>query len=173
MCQILGDLFTAFEHKGRYENLKIAYIGDGNNVTNSWINACVPLSLDLRIGCPQGYEPNMELVERAKTNGQSEINIYNDPFDAVKGADVVYTDVWASMGQEEEAEARKKIFAPYQLNARLVAEAANDCIVQHCLPAHRGDEITDEVIDGPHSVVFDEAENRLHIQKAILVKLMQ
>ena len=172
-CQILGDLFTALEHKGRHENLKIAYIGDGNNVTNSWINACVPLRLDLRIGCPQGYEPDMELVERAKADGQSEINIYNNPYDAVRDADIVYTDVWASMGQEEEAEARKKIFAPYQLNTKLVAEAAHDCIVQHCLPAHRGDEITDEVIDGPHSVVFDEAENRLHIQKAILVKLMQ
>ena len=171
-CQILGDLFTAFEHKGRYENLKIAYIGDGNNVTNSWINAAARLSLDLRVGCPEGYEPNMELVEKAKAEGKSEITIYNDPFDAVKDADIVYTDVWASMGQEDETAARKKIFAPFQINQKLVANAADDCLVEHCLPAHRGDEITDEVIDGPHSVVFDEAENRLHIQKAIMVTLM-
>lgn len=172
-CQIMGDIFTVFEHKGRYEDLKIAYIGDGNNVTNSWINLAARLSLDLRVGCPQGYEPNMDLVKQAKDEGRSEITIYNDPFEAVKDADVVYTDVWASMGQEDEAETRKRIFMPFQVNEKLVAAADNDCLVLHCLPAHRGDEITDAVIDGPHSVVFDEAENRLHIQKAIMVRLME
>ncbi len=171
-CQILGDIFTVFEHKGRYEDLKIAYIGDGNNVTNSWINLAARFNLDLRVGCPKGYEPNMDLVKKAQANGNSEINVYNDPFEAAKDADVVYTDVWASMGQEEEAEARKKIFKPFQVNEKLVAAADKDCLVLHCLPAHRGDEITDEVIDGPHSVVFDEAENRLHIQKAIMFRLM-
>ncbi len=171
-CQIMGDIFTAFEHKGRYEDLKIAYIGDGNNVANSWINLAARLSLDLRIGCPEGFEPNAELLQKAKAEGKSEIRIINDPVEAVKDADIVYTDVWASMGQEEEAAQRKRIFAPYQINEELVSHAAADCIVEHCLPAHRGDEITDAVIDGPHSVVFDEAENRLHIQKAIVVKLM-
>lgn len=171
-CQVMGDLFTAYEHKGRYENFKVAYIGDGNNVTNSWINLAARLHLDVRVACPPGYEPNMQLAERAKAAKKSDITIFHDPFAAVKDADIVYTDVWASMGQEEEAAARKKIFAPYQVNQKLLSAAAPDCIVEHCLPAHRGDEITDDVIDGPHSVVFDEAENRLHIQKAILVTLM-
>lgn len=172
-CQILGDIFTVYEHKGRYEDLKIAYIGDGNNVTNSWINLAARLSLDLRIGCPEGYEPNMELVEKARADGKSEITIYHDPHQAAKSADIVYTDVWASMGQEGEAVERAKIFAPFQLNQKLISQADDSCLVLHCLPAHRGDEITDAVIDGPHSVVFEEAENRLHIQKAIMVKLMQ
>ena len=152
--------------------MKIAYIGDGNNVTNSWINLAARLDLDLRVGCPAGYEPNADFVSKANAAGKSEVRIFNDPVEAVKDADVVYTDVWASMGQEEEAAQRKRIFAPFQINERLVAHAANDCLVLHCLPAHRGDEITDGIIDGPHSVVFDEAENRLHIQKAIMVKLM-
>ncbi|MBN1480623.1 ornithine carbamoyltransferase [candidate division KSB1 bacterium] len=172
-CQVLGDLFTACEHKGRYENFKVAYIGDGNNVTNSWMNLAALLHLDLRIACPPGYEPNMNLLEKAKAAKKSDISIYHDPFAAIRDADIVYTDVWASMGQEDEAAARKKIFAPYQVNKKLLTAAANDCIVEHCLPAHRGDEITDEVIDGAHSVVFDQAENRLHIQKAILVTLMR
>lgn len=172
-CQILGDIFTVNEHKGRYEDLKIAYIGDGNNVTNSWINLAARLSIDLRVGCPEGYEPNMELIEKAKAEGKSDINIFYDPVDAAKDADVVYTDVWASMGQEEEATERAKIFAPFQINQKLISHADENCLVLHCLPAHRGDEITDDVVDGPHSVVFDEAENRLHIQKAIMAKLMK
>jgi len=171
-CQIMGDIFTVNEHKGRYEDLKIAYIGDGNNVANSWINLASRLNIDLRIGCPEGYEPNADLVAIANA-GVGQVRVVYDPVEAVTGADVVYTDVWASMGQEEEAEARKRIFMPFQINERLIGHAASDCLVLHCLPAHRGDEITDAVIDGPHSVVFDEAENRLHIQKAIMVKLMQ
>ena len=171
-CQILGDIFTVNEHKGRYEDLKIAYIGDGNNVANSWINLAARLNIDLRIGCPEGFNPDADLVANANA-GAGQVSVIHDPVKAVKDADVVYTDVWASMGQEEEAAERKRVFAPFQINEALVGHAASDCLVLHCLPAHRGDEITDGVIDGPHSVVFDEAENRLHIQKAIMVKLMR
>ncbi len=172
-CQVLGDIFTAYEHKGRYENLTIAYVGDGNNVAHSWINLASRLNLDLRIGCPVGYEPNTELVQAAQAGGRSTVQVLHDPVEAVKNADVVYTDVWAGMGQEEEAETRKQKFQPFQVNDDLLRHAAADCIVEHCLPAHRGDEITDAVMDGKHSVVFDEAENRMHIQKAIMVKLMK
>jgi ornithine carbamoyltransferase len=171
-CQILGDMLTILEHKGRAENLKIAYVGDGNNVTNSWINLSRRIPMSLRIATPRGYEPNAEFLAAARKEAVSEIVLTIDPNEAVDGADVVYTDVWASMGQEAEAEARKKIFRPYAVNSELISHADKNCLVLHCLPAHRGDEITDEVIDGPHSVVFDEAENRLHIQKAILVNLM-
>ncbi len=171
-CQILGDMFTIMEHKGRSEHVRIAYIGDGNNVTNSWINLSRRIPMSLRIATPKGYEPNAELLTKARAESISEILLTTDPKEAVKNADVVYTDVWASMGQEAEAEERKKVFRPYQLNTDLISLADKDCLVLHCLPAHRGDEITDEVMDGPHSVVFDEAENRLHIQKAIMVKLM-
>ncbi len=172
-CQILGDMLTVIEHKGKTENLKIAYIGDGNNVTNSWINLASRIPMQLYVGCPEGYEPNADLIKAAEAEGLSEIVVTNDPVKAVEKADVVYTDVWASMGQEEEAEARKKIFKPFQVNTDLVSHAADDSLVLHCLPAHRGDEITDDIMDGSHSVVFDEAENRLHIQKAIMVQLMK
>jgi len=171
-CQVLGDIYTVYEHKGRYESLKIAFIGDGNNVANSWINLAARFNLDLRIGCPKGYTPNPDLLNSTVTAGMSTISVLHDPLEAVRDADVIYTDVWASMGQEDEATERKTIFAPYQVNDKLLSYAASDCIVMHCLPAHRGDEITDEVMDGSHSVVFDEAENRLHLQKAILVKLL-
>ncbi|HPG38460.1 MAG TPA: ornithine carbamoyltransferase [bacterium] len=171
-CQILGDMLTVQEHKGRMTDLKIAYVGDGNNVVNSWINIAARVPFTLSLGCPKGYEPDAGLLANARKQGLSSITVTPDPVDAVKNADVIYTDVWASMGQEEEAEARKKIFKPFQINKSLLSHAKKDCIVLHCLPAHRGDEITDEVMDGPHSVVFDEAENRLHIQKAILVKLL-
>ncbi len=171
-CQILGDMLTVLEHKGRMTDLKIAYVGDGNNVVNSWINMAARAPFTLSLGCPTGYEPDAGLLTNARKQGLSTITVTSDPVEAVKNADVVYTDVWASMGQEEEAEARKKIFMPFQVNSKLLSYASKDCIVLHCLPAHRGDEITDEVMDGPHSVVFDEAENRLHIQKAIMVKLL-
>jgi len=172
-CQIMADMLTVWEHLGTVENLKIAYIGDGNNVANSWINLAGRLPMTLHLGVPQGYEPDREILETARRTGMSDIQVIYDPVAAVKDANVVYTDVWASMGQEDEAEARKKIFKPFQINQKLIDNANSNCIVLHCLPAHRGDEITDEVIDGPHSVVFDEAENRLHVQKAILVKLMK
>jgi len=172
-CQIMADMLTVWEHLGTVENLKIAYIGDGNNVANSWINLASRLPMTLHLGVPQGYEPDREILETARRTGMSDIQVIYDPMAAVKDANVVYTDVWASMGQEDEAEARKKVFKPFQINQKLIDNANSNCIVLHCLPAHRGDEITDEVIDGPHSVVFDEAENRLHVQKAILVKLMK
>jgi ornithine carbamoyltransferase len=172
-CQILGDCLTIMEHKGRLEGLKLAYIGDGNNITNSWLNIATLLELDLRIASPRGYEPNAELLNKAQRSGKSKVTMTDDPVAAAAGADVVYTDTWASMGQEAEAELRKAVFRPFTVDSKLLQHATQDCIVMHCLPAHRGDEITDEVMDGPHSVVFDEAENRLHIQKAIMVKLMK
>ncbi len=171
-CQVLSDLFTIGEHKGKMEGLTIAWVGDGNNVANSWLNMASRFSLNLRLGVPEGYDPDLEILSSAKKAGLSEIEIVRDPREAVKDADVIYTDVWASMGQEAEAEKRKAVFRPYQVNSELVALAKPDVVVMHCLPAHRGDEITDEVMDGPHSIVFDQAENRLHVQKALLVKLM-
>ena len=172
-CQIMADVFTILEHKGKIEQLKIVYVGDGNNVANSWINFASKIPIHLVICTPREYEPDVTTLKNAQSAGVSRIEILADPVTAVSDADVLYTDVWASMGQEEEAEARKKIFKPYQLNQELIGKAKEDVKVLHCLPAHRGDEITDEVIDGPHSVVFDEAENRMHVQKAIMVKLAQ
>ncbi len=171
-CQILGDSLTILEHKKRLQAVKIAYVGDGYNIANSWINLAGVVELDLRLACPRGYEPDPKLLAQARAKKVSKIELTEDPKQAVSGADVVYTDTWASMGQEAEAEKRKKIFRPYTVDESLLAHADPQHIVMHCLPAHRGDEITDAVMDGPHSVVFDEAENRLHVQKAILVKLM-
>jgi len=171
-CQILGDLLTIIEHKGTFEGVRIAYVGDGNNIVNSFINVAGILPLALRVACPKGYEPNAEILAAARAKAVSKIEVMRDPVEAVNGADVIYTDTWASMGQEAEAEARRKVFKRYQVNSKLLEHAARDYIFMHCLPAHRGEEVTDEVMDGPHSVVFDEAENRLHIQKAIMVKLM-
>lgn len=171
-CQIMADMLTVLEHRGNLDDLIVTYIGDGNNVANSWVNIAGKLPMTLNLAVPDGYEPNQELMSAARKAGGSSINILRDPFEAAKNADVLYTDVWASMGQETEAEARKLIFKNYQINQKVLDNAAKDCLVLHCLPAHRGDEITDEVIDGPNSVVFDEAENRMHVQKAILVKLM-
>jgi ornithine carbamoyltransferase len=171
-CQIMADAFTILEHFGKVENLKISYIGDGNNVANSWINFASIIPIHLVICTPRNYEPDGATYERAMATKKSVVEIINDPKIAAKNADVIYTDVWASMGQEDEAEERKKIFRPFQVNASLLRMARKDARVMHCLPAHRGDEITDEVIDGPKSIVFDEAENRLHVQKAIMVKLI-
>ncbi len=171
-CQVMADMLTILEHCGRAENLKIVYIGDGNNMANSWINYASRMSIALHLACPDGYDPDSTLMEKAKATGLSEIVIQRDPAEAVRDADILYTDVWASMGQEDEAEARKSIFRPYQINEALVKLAKPDVKVMHCLPAHRGDEITDGVMDGPHAIVFDEAENRMHAQKAIMVQLM-
>lgn len=171
-CQIMADLFTVQEHRQSLDDVVITYIGDGNNVANSWINMAARVPMTLNLAVPEGYEPDELILSEARNSGISKINIIHDPVEAARGADVLYTDVWASMGQEAEAEARKKAFVEYQINQKLVEQAQKDCLVLHCLPAHRGDEITDEVIDGPHSVVFDEAENRMHVQKAIMVKLM-
>uniref|UniRef100_A0A7V1EIZ2 Ornithine carbamoyltransferase n=1 Tax=candidate division WOR-3 bacterium TaxID=2052148 RepID=A0A7V1EIZ2_UNCW3 len=166
-CQILCDLFTVIEKKGDLNKITLAYIGDGNNVCNSFIAASALLDFKLNVATPDGYKPSKEYMERAKN-----LKWTDNPIDAVKDADVIYTDVWASMGQEAETEQRKKIFKSYQLNSKLLENAQKkDYIIMHCLPAHRGEEITDEVIDGPHSIVFDQAENRLHIQKGIMVFL--
>jgi ornithine carbamoyltransferase len=171
-CQVLADAFTILEHKGGLDNLKIAFIGDGNNVANSWINLAAQLSFHFVLACPPGYEPDQEILENAKKKNVSTIEIINNPIAAAKDADVIYTDVWASMGQEAEKDRRIKDFKSLQVNSDLVKFAKPDVLIMHCLPAHRGEEITDEVIEGANSIVFDEAENRMHVQKAIILKLM-
>ncbi|MEE9119362.1 MAG: ornithine carbamoyltransferase [Calditrichia bacterium] len=171
-CQIMADMFTILEHRGQLDGLKITYIGDGNNVANSWINLASILPFNLTICSPPGYEPDNDILVHAKENNISKVQVLSNPEEAVKDADVVYTDVWASMGQESETKERHNIFKNYQVNQQLMSLAKVDAKVMHCLPAHRGDEITDEVIDGPQSIVFDEAENRMHVQKAIIVKLL-
>jgi ornithine carbamoyltransferase len=172
-CQIMGDILTAWEHIGRYEDLKIAYLGDGNNITNSWLNLSTLLKLDLSIGTSTDTLPDKEILARAQQAGVSRVKVYHDPKEAVADADVVYTDVWASMGQKEQAGHKAEQLRTFQVNSGLLKEAKPDVKVMHCLPAERGREITDEVMVGPHSVVFDEAENRLHIQKAIMAQLLR
>ena len=171
-CQILGDLLTIEEKTGTYKGLRICYVGDGNNVANSWINAAARLPFHLSLACPEGYDPDSGILDRGRKAAPGGIELFRDPSEAVRGADVVYTDVWASMGQEEEAERRKTVFRPYQVNNTLLENAKKDVLVMHCLPAHRGEEITDAVMDGPRSIVYDQAENRLHIQKAVLETLL-
>jgi ornithine carbamoyltransferase len=171
-CQVLGDLLTIDEHLGRFEDFTLAYIGDGNNMVHSWLNAASRLQMRLNLAIPPGYDPNRSVLDSAKISGCSEISIVRHPEEAVVGADIIYTDVWASMGQEKEADRRKRDFKNFQVNERMIQRAKSNVKVMHCLPAHRGDEITDAAIDGPHSIVFDEAENRLHLQKAILVTLL-
>ena len=171
-CQIMADIFTVMEHRKNLKDIKIVYIGDGNNVANSWINLASKMPMHLVLCSPSGYEPDQKTMDNAKNTGISRIELLTDPKAAIKDADVVYTDVWASMGMEAEARARRKVFLPYQVNSELMAYAGKNALVMHCLPAHRGDEITDDVIDGPQSIVFDEAENRMHVQKAIIVKLL-
>jgi ornithine carbamoyltransferase len=176
-CQALADVFTVSEKLGaKFGSLTMAYIGDGNNVCNSLIIICAKLGMHLNIATPKGYEPDEALLKKiAPVSAQSgaRIRLCAAPDEAAAGADVLYTDVWASMGQEKEAEKRKQDFRDFQINGRLLAKAKKTCIIMHCLPAHRGEEITDEVIDGEHSAVFDQAENRLHVQKAILVTLLR
>jgi len=171
-CQVLSDIFTIIEKKGGYEGLKIAYIGDGNNMTNSWINAAARLPFHLDIACPEGYDPDEFILERGIRESKEGIELLRIPADAASGADVIYTDVWASMGQEDEQEERVVAFRDYQVDEKLVDCAKKDAIIMHCLPAHRGEEIAASVIDGPQSVVIDQAENRLHVQKAIMEILM-
>ncbi|MBW2595574.1 MAG: ornithine carbamoyltransferase [Deltaproteobacteria bacterium] len=171
-CQVLSDIFTIIEKKGGYEGLKIAYIGDGNNMTNSWINAAARLPFHLDIACPEGYDPDEFILERGIRESKEGIELLRIPADAASGADVIYTDVWASMGQEDEQEERVMAFRDYQVDEKLVDCAKKDAIIMHCLPAHRGEEIAASVIDGPQSVVIDQAENRLHVQKAIMEILM-
>lgn len=174
-CQVLGDLLTIKEKKGRLSGLKLAYIGDGNNVAHSLIFGSVKVGMNIVLATPPGYEPRSEIVEKAQVDAKkigSRIEIIYEPEKAVDGADIIYTDVWTSMGFEKEKEIRKNIFKSYQVNQNLLSKAKDDVIILHCLPAHRGEEITDEVMDGPNSVVIDQAENRLHVQKAILALLL-
>lgn len=171
-CQVLSDLFTIEEKKGGYEGLKVAYVGDGNNMTNSWINAAARLPFHLAIACPEGYDPDRAILERGTREAKEGIEVLRTPADAVRDADVIYTDVWASMGQEDEQEERVRAFHGYQVDEELLGCAKGNAIVMHCLPAHRGEEISAGVIDGSHSVIIDQAENRLHVQKAIMEILM-
>ena len=171
-CQILADCLTLIEQRGRLDGLHIAFVGDGNNVVNSWLNAAAKLPISFRLACPPGYEPDAELLAAAKKAG-GDIRISHALPDAVDGADVVYTDVWTSMGQEDESAVRQQAFGPYQVNAEVLALAKPEALVMHCLPAHRGQEISAEVLDGPQSIVLDQAENRLHVQKAVMVWLLQ
>jgi ornithine carbamoyltransferase len=172
-CQILGDYFTITEHLEPKERYIITYLGDGNNITNSWYNLASLIPIELRVGTAAGYEPEPELYKRANSNPDSKIVITSDPKEAVANADVVYTDVWASMGQKHLAEKKEEELKEFQLNSSLLSGAGEKAIVLHCLPAERGREITDDVMDSPQSVVFDQAENRLHIQKAIMAFLLQ
>jgi ornithine carbamoyltransferase len=170
-CQILADVLTVQQHLGDIRGKTVAWIGDGNNMANSWIEAAAHLGFTLRVACPEGYDPDADFLADAAAKG-ADVQLLRDPREAVNNADVVTTDVWASMGQEEEQAKRALAFALYQVDAELMAKAAGHAIFLHCLPAHRGEEVTAEVIDGPQSVVWDEAENRLHIQKAIMAALM-
>jgi len=174
-CQGLADLFTIYEKKGRLSGLKLAYVGDGNNVAHSLILGCSKMGMEINLACPKGYEPNPNVVSKGKEEGRKSggrVRVMNDPREAVRMADVIYTDVWASMGQEKEQEKRVKIFKPFQVHAKLVKEAKEDYLFMHCLPAHRGEEVTDEVADSKNSIIFDQAENRLHTQKALLALMM-
>ena len=174
-CQAMADMQTILEKKGRLQGLKLAYIGDGNNVAHSLILSASKLGLDVAVAAPKGYEPDSEIVAAASANAKkvgSQVIVVNDVKEAVEGADILYTDVWTSMGQEEERIERLNAFISYQINQPLLDMASSEALVMHCLPAHRGEEITDEVMEGPNSVIFDQAENRLHAQKAILAKLL-
>ena len=174
-CQGLADLFTIYEKKGRLSGLKLAYVGDGNNVAHSLLYGCSKVGMNITLACPKGYEPKPEVVSKAKEEGKKSgscVRVTNDPKEAVREADIIYTDVWASMGKEKEHEKRVKIFKPYQINTKLIKGAKEDYLFMHCLPAHRGEEVTNEVADSKNSIIFDQAENRLHTQKALLALMM-
>ena len=170
--QVLSDILTIIEYKGGYEGVKIAWVGDGNNVSHSWINAAAVLGLHLVLACPEGYYPSATILQRALDMGTGNIRVTSNPVEAVDQADVIYTDVWASMGQESEHIARKNIFKAYQVNRELVRHARKDAIVMHCLPAHRGEEISEELMDAPIPVIWDQSENKMHMNKAILETLI-
>lgn len=174
-CQVLADLFTVLEKRRVLKGLKLAYVGDGNNMAHSLLNGCSKVGMDISIASPKGYKPNEEIVNKAKEFADymgSKIEIVDDPKVAVKDADVIYTDVWASMGQEAEAKERHQKFDGFQVNDKMVKLAKDDYLFMHCLPAHRGEEVTDEICDSPNSIIFDEAENRLHVQKAVMALVM-
>ncbi|TNF47091.1 ornithine carbamoyltransferase [bacterium] len=174
-CQVLADLFTVQEHTDRLDGIRITYLGDGNNVANSLIIGCSMMGLDLVLACPEGYDPDQDYLthgHRLASESGGSVQVVRDPLAAVSGAQFLYTDVWTSMGQEEEAEKRRRDLAPYQVNTELLSLAKEDAMILHCLPAHRGEEITDEIIEHPRSVILDQAENRLHTQKALMEWLL-
>tara|TARA_Y100000996_G_scaffold26535_1_gene18942 strand:- start:390 stop:1310 length:921 start_codon:yes stop_codon:yes gene_type:complete len=170
-CQIICDIMTIWEHKDNLDELKICYMGDGNNIVHSWLQLASRLPMNFVCCCPEGFEPDMETVKMVEDSGLSSFELSHDPISAVRDADVIYTDVWASMGQKEEATEREKVFAPYQVNKDLMNNTGKDTLFMHCLPAERGREVTDEVMESKNSIVFDQAENRMHAQNAIMVYL--
>jgi ornithine carbamoyltransferase len=172
-CQVMGDLLTIQEHKGKIEGINLTYLGDGNNVANSLLNAAYRLPLNVTIATSPDTLPNMEIFKRAQNSGRGKVRIVHHAEEGVKGADIIYADVWASMGQKDKAEEKSAKLHAFQVNEELLSHSKKEVLVMHCLPAERGREITDEVMDGPHSIVFDQAENRLHIQKAILMKIVK
>lgn len=172
-CQIMADILTILEHRGNIDNPKIVYVGDGNNIVHSWLRLAERISMDFVCACPEDYEPNADTIASARDAGLSDITVTDDLMSAVKNADVIYTDVWASMGQKDEAEAREKIFANFQVNEKVMDSTGKDTLFMHCLPAERGREVTDGVMEADYSIVFDEAENRMHAQNAIMVKLAE
>ena len=172
-CQIMADIFTVWENLNDIDGAKIVYMGDGNNIVHSWLHLSMRFPLDFVCCCPEDYEPDVELVNQAKESGVSKITITNDPVSAVSGADVIYTDVWASMGQKEEAEEREKAFKNFQVNERLMSLTGKDTLFMHCLPAERDREVTDGVMESDNSIVFDQAENRMHVQNAIMIMLSE
>ena len=172
-CQIMADIFTVWENLNDIDGAKIVYIGDGNNIVHSWLHLSMRFPLDFVCCCPEDYEPDVELVKQAKESGVSKITITNDPVSAVSGADVIYTDVWASMGQKEEAEEREKAFKNFQVNEKLMSLTGKDTLFMHCLPAERDREVTDGVMESDNSIVFDQAENRMHVQNAIMIMLSE
>jgi ornithine carbamoyltransferase len=171
-AQVLSDLYTIWERKNDFQGIKVAWLGDGNNVAHSWIEAACLFPFNLILACPQGFEPNQEIWNRAKKEAGARISLTDNPIEAVQNAQVINTDVWASMGQEDQAAERIQRFKGFQLNKTLLSSAKPDCLVLHCLPAHRGEEITEEVLEGPNSIVFDQAENKLHVHKALLEFLL-
>ena len=171
-CQIMADILTVYEHRKSLDDLKITYVGDGNNIVHSWLALSMRIPFHLTIACPEGYTPDKEMIKIATDAGLSEIEVFHDPYEAVKNSDVIYTDVWASMGQKEEAEKRRKVFQDFQVNDDLMAATGKKTYFMHCLPAERGVEVTDSVCDAEYSIIFDEAENRMHAQNALMIKLM-
>ena len=171
-CQIMADIFTVLEHRGNLDNLKVTYVGDGNNIVHSWLMLAMRIPMHFSVACPEGFEPDKQLVKKAQDEGLSTIEVLHDPHLAVKDSDVVYTDVWASMGQKEEAEERRRLFSKFQVNDQLMDATGKKTYFMHCLPAERGIEVTDSVCDASYSIIFDQAENRMHAQNAIMLSLM-
>ena len=170
-CQVMSDIFTIWETRGSLDDLKVTYVGDGNNIVHSWLHLAQKFPMEFVCACPEDYEPNSDIVDDSSGAGASRVSVSHDPMNSVKNTDVVYTDVWASMGQKAEAEMREKIFQPFQVNGDLMAATGKNTLFMHCLPAERGREVTDEVIEADYSIVFEQAENRLHVQNAIMVTL--